>query len=562
MKGTPVLLALALAVPAAAQTTAPSPTPVPPIMPSVSAQAQGTAVDLKIDEAVARALERNLDIAVERLNPPTFDFSIAALEALYRPALNSTFGQRSNVQLPTSQLVGANILDTDTTTFDAGVNQNLKWGGSSVAVGFRNSKVDSSNVFATRNPSFQSNLTASIVQPILRGFKTDTTRTALRVTAINQEISQIQLDATINNTLANVRNAYWDLLYALRAVGVAQSSLELAEKLIVDNKARVEIGTMAPIDVVQSEAEAATRRQTLATAEATLLTAELALKRLIVSGTNDPLWAARINPVDRPTFSPEPIDLQGAITKAIAERTDIAQAKKTLETNDVTLRNLVNQTLPALDLAASYGLSGLGGTQFERGGLGSSQITNTIPGGYADALRNITNLDAPTWNLQLNLSYPIGTSAADAGVARAKVQIQQTQAQLRALELQVATEVTTTALNVQSNLKRVDAGTAARELAQKRLEAENSKFEVGMSTNFQVVQAQRDLADAQIAELRALLDYQKSRVDFERVQRTALARAGISVITGATAGGAGGTGSGAASAATINNAGAGGGRQQ
>ncbi|MGH9332036.1 MAG: TolC family protein [Vicinamibacterales bacterium] len=555
MKGIPVLVALSLAVPAAAQTPAPpAPAPVPP-MPatSVSAQAQGTAVDLKIEEAVARALEHNLDIAVERLNPTTFDFSIAALEAVYKPALTSTIGQRSSVTLPTSQLTGSNRLDTDTTTFDAGLNQNLKWGGSSLSVGFRNAKVDSSNLFATRNPSYQSNITAAFVQPILRGFKTDFTRTQLRVTAINQEISEIQLDTTINNTLANVRNAYWDLLYAQQAVRVEQGSLELAEKLITDNRARVEIGTMAPIDVVQSEAEAATRRQTLATAEATLLTAELALKRMIVSGTSDPLWSARINPVDRPSFSPEPIDLQGAITKAIADRTDIAQAKKTLESNDVSLRNLVNQTLPALDLAASYGLSGLGGTQFERVGLGGTQITNTIPGGYFDALRNISGFDAPAWNLQVNLSYPIGASAADAGVARAKLQIQQTQAQLRALELQVATEVTTTALNVQSNLKRVDAATAARELAQKRLEAENSKFEVGMSTNFQVVQAQRDLTDAQITELRAVLDYQKSRVDFERVQRTALARAGISVISG----GGGGTGSGAATATT-----GGGARQQ
>ncbi|MGH9313379.1 MAG: TolC family protein [Vicinamibacterales bacterium] len=546
-------LILALAASTAAAQTPAAPAPVPPVAASVSAQAQGTAVDLKIEEAVARALDRNLDIAVERLNPTTFDFSIAALEAVYKPALTSTIGQRSSVTLPTSQLTGSNRLDTDTTTFDAGLNQNLKWGGSSLSVGFRNAKVDSSNLFATRNPSYQSNITAAFVQPILRGFKTDFTRTQLRVTAINQEISEIQLDTTINNTLANVRNAYWDLLYAQQAVRVEQGSLELAEKLITDNRARVEIGTMAPIDVVQSEAEAATRRQTLATAEATLLTAELALKRMIVSGTSDPLWSARINPVDRPSFSPEPIDLQGAITKAIADRTDIAQAKKTLESNDVSLRNLVNQTLPALDLAASYGLSGLGGTQFERVGLGGTQITNTIPGGYFDALRNISGFDAPAWNLQVNLSYPIGASAADAGVARAKLQIQQTQAQLRALELQVATEVTTTALNVQSNLKRVDAATAARELAQKRLEAENSKFEVGMSTNFQVVQAQRDLTDAQITELRAVLDYQKSRVDFERVQRTALARAGISVISG----GGGGTGSGAATATT-----GGGARQQ
>jgi outer membrane protein len=547
MKGPVFIVALALAAPAAAQNP-PTPAPVPPIaVTSVAAQAQGTAVDLKLDEAVARALERNLDIAVERLNPQTFDFSIAALEATYRPSLTSALGYRDQTTFSRSQTAGGDVLTTETATANAGVAQNVRWGGGSYSLTFGNTRVAQSDLFATRNPAMNANLNAVYVQPILRGFKTDTTRTQLRVTAINQEISEIQLDTTVNNTLANVRNAYWDLLYAIRAASVAQSSLELAEKLIADNKARVEIGTMAPIDVVQSEAEAATRRQTLATAEATLLTAELALKRLIVSGTSDPLWAARINPVDRPSFSPEPIDLQAAITRAIADRTDIAQARKTLESNDVTLRGLVDQTLPALDLTAGYGLAGVGGTVFERGGLGGA-VTRVIPGGYNDALRTLTNLDAPTWNFQVNLSYPLGTSAAEAGVARARLQIQQTQAQLKALELQVATEVTTTALNVQSNQKRIDAATAARELAQKRLEAENSKFEVGMSTNFLVVQAQRDLADAQITELRALLDYQKSRVDFERVQRTALTRAGISVITGATAGGTGGAATAAAAA--------------
>jgi outer membrane protein len=548
--GTTIVFLLAAAGTAAAQTR-PEVRPIPPMATTAVAEAEGPSVDLRLDDAVARALERNLDIAVERLNPQTYDFTIAALEAVYRPQLTSTLGQRSAVTLPTSQLAGAAIVDTDTTTYDAGLNQNFKWGGTSMSLGFRNSKIDSSNVFATRNPSYQSNITLAIVQPLLRGFKTDATRTQLRVTAINQDISEIQLEARINNTLANVRNAYWDLLYAQEAVGVARGSLELAEKLIADNNARVEIGTMAPIDVVQSQAEAATRRQTLTQAEATRQTAELALKRLIVSGTDDPLWAVRFNPVDRPSFATEPIDLQAAIKTAIQNRTDIGQAKKTLESNDATLRGLVNQTLPALDLAASYGVAGLGGTQFERGGLGSTTIVNTIPGGYVDALRNIYGLDAPAWNLQLNLTYPIGTSAAEAGVARAKLQIQQTNAQLRALELQVATEVTTVGLNVQSNLKRVEAAIAARELAQKRLEAENSKFEVGMSTNFQVVQAQRDLTDAQDVALRALLDYQKSKVEFERVQLTALGQAGISVITGATGGtGIGSGASGGASTAT------------
>jgi outer membrane protein TolC len=130
----------------------------------------------------------------------------------------------------------------------------------------------------------------------------------------------------------------------------------------------------------------------------------------------------------------------------------------------------------------------------------------------------LRNLDYPSWNLQVNVSYNLFGSQADAQYARARVQRNQSQARLRALELQVATEVTNAALNVQSNLKRVEAAVAARELAEKRLEAEQSKFEVGMTTNFFVVQAQRDLRDAQNAELRALADYRKSLVVFERVQ--------------------------------------------
>jgi outer membrane protein TolC len=275
---------------------------------------------------------------------------------------------------------------------------------------------------------------------------------------------------------------------------------------------------MAEIDVVQAEAEAATRRQTVAQAEATWRTAELSLKRLIVGSTEDPLWRARIDPTDRPSFNPAPVDVEAAVRRALDQRTDLVQSRKVLESTDTNLRFLRNQSLPGVDLVASYGLQGIGGTSFIRaGGLGSP-IVQTIPGGYADALTRIRDREFPNWNLAVNLNYPIGTSAADANYARARVERNQSLAQIRALELQVATEVTNAALQLESNLKSLEAATAARELAERRLEAEQSKFEVGISTNFFVVQAQRDLSDAQNAELRTLADYRKSLVEFERVQ--------------------------------------------
>jgi outer membrane protein TolC len=502
----------------------------------------GAPMELRLDEAVQRALERNLDIAVERINPLTVDLSIAALRGAYSPNITSTVGSNYLVQLPTSQLVGGTAVQVDTSTANVGTSWNLPWYGGSLTTTWNNRKQESTNLFTTFTPQFNTSISATYVQPLLRGLTIDLTRQQLRVTQINRDISDVQLRATITNTLANVRNAYWDLLAAQQAVEVARQSVALADKLVEDNKIRVEVGALAPIDIVQAEAEAATRRQSLAQAEATARTAELALKRLIVDGTSDPLWSAALVPVDRPGERTGPIDLLGALRKALDVRTDLQQARMQLESNDVTVKYLRNQRLPAVDLLASYGLQGIGGTRYVRSGTGGS-IQEIIQGGYGDALDMIGRADYPQWTAQVNISYPLGQSSADASYARARLQLTQTQAQIKALELQVATEVTTAATQIESNTKRLEAATAARELAQKRLEAEQSKFEVGMSTNFFVVQAQRDLFDAQLTELRARLDHQKSLVDFDRLQQTSLSRPTLSTVsTGGTTGGTSRTG--------------------
>ena len=492
----------------------------------------GTNVDLTLDEATTRALERNLDIAVERLNPQTFDFSIAALDASYLPTFTSNVGLRSQTQFPRSQTAGADMLTTETFTGNSGVAQNVKWGGGSFAVTFNNNRQKQTDLFATRNPVLNANVNAIYIQPLLRGFRIDGTRSQLQVTHLTQEMSEIALRGTIVRTLANVRNAYWDLVYAIEAADVAGRSLSLATKLVEDNRARVEVGAMAPLDVVQAQAEEATRRQVLTRADAERRTAELALKRLIVNGTDDPFWTAAINPVDRPTYTTEALDVAGAVKQALTNRTDLQQSQKQLAANDISLRSLSDQLMPALDLTSSYGLAGVGGPQFIRQGLGGA-IAQTIPSGYSDALRIISDRTAPTWNFALTLSYPIGSSPAEANLARARIQQRQTIAQSRQMELQIATEVTNAALQVEANREGLQAAAAARDLAQRRLDAEQSRFDVGLSTNFFVVQAQRDLRDAQNAELRALLDYRRAQVEFARVQEVPAAGGpGVNTING------------------------------
>jgi len=503
----------------------------------------GQVVELTLDDAVERALDRNLELTVERMNPTTFDLSLARIKAVYRPTLTSTLGQQSRINPPTSTLNGGSVVDNDTTTYNMGVAQAVPWGGGSFNFQFNNNKQVSSNTFNNYNPAFNSNFALNYTQPILRGLTTDGNRQQIQVTAISRDISELQLRGIVATTVASVRNAYWELLYATQAVDVARGSLDLAERLVQDNRARVEVGTMAPLDVVQADAEAATRRGAVTTAEANLRTAELTLKRLIVNGTDDPLWRTQVTPVDRATFRNESVDVETAVRKALAERSDIDVARKTVESNDITLKYSHNLTLPALDASLQYGAVGLGGVQYQRTGSGvTSVITGTVPGGIGDAFRTLTGNNYPNWNVALNFSYPLGQSATEANYARARIQRNQAAAQLRALELSIAAEVTNAGLQVESNLKRYEAATAARELSETRLSAEQSRFEVGLSTNFFVVQAQRDLATQQITELRALLDYRKSLVDFERVQQSPAAGRGTQITSVTAAGGGGVTG--------------------
>jgi outer membrane protein TolC len=524
----------------AAKTAVQAPTPT-----AVQVPGEGPTLSLTLDDAVRFALERNLDIAVQRLNPQLQDIAVASARTFYSPTVTSTLGQNLTQNAPTSQLQlaqGGGGVTNRTFTYNGGLTKNFSYYGGVFAATFNNSRQATNSNNAFYNPQFNSTWTLSYTQPLLRDFRIDTQRRQLTVTQVNREISEVQLKASMTNLVSNVRNAYWDYVFTTQAVEVARQSFDLASKLVQDNQTRVEIGTMAPIDVVQAQAEQATRRQALVTAENNRRTAELALKRLIVSGTEDTNWAATLDPVDRPEFLPEPIDIEAAIRNALSQRTDIEIAKKNVQNNSTTLSFLRNQTLPIVDLQVNYGVQGVGGPRLERSNTGvlGSQITSTVPGGMFDALESLFANRYPRWTAQVNLSYPIGLSTQDAAVARARVQLSQIQAQLRQIELQIASDVTNAGIQVRNTAEAVQAAQAARDLSQRRLEAEQSKFEVGMSTNYFVVQAQRDLNDARNSELRAILNYRKALVEYERLQQTTLSNANITVI--AAGGGGGGAG--------------------
>jgi outer membrane protein TolC len=241
----------------------------------------------------------------------------------------------------------------------------------------------------------------------------------------------------------------------------------------------------------------------------------------------------------------QPIDLDAAVQNALSKRTDLQQARKTLESNDIQLLYARNQTLPDLNLEVNYGLTGLGGTQFLRGQGFPGPIIGQIDRGLGSVIGDLFTNSFPNWSFTVRLGYPIGLGSAEATLARARLQYTQAQTQIRNLELQVATQVRDAARQVNTNAKRVETTRVARELNDRRLEAEQKKFTAGTSTSFFVFQAQRDLAQARNNELRAALDYNKSLVDFETVQESSLGggSGSVTVLTsGSTAAGAGGTG--------------------
>ena len=213
--------------------------------------------DLSLDDAIERALDRNLDIAVQRINPLVQDLGIASANAAFLPLFQTGFGVNrattpARTQLDGGRLGGSSTVITDRGNYDLGINQQLKWGGGQYNVGWDSNRLESTSRFSSFNPSYGANMSVGYTQPLLRGFKTDNQRRQLIVSQINRDISDIDLEETIANTLADVRAAYWDLSYAVAAVGVQEQALELAEQLVSDNQARVEIGTLAPIDVVQA----------------------------------------------------------------------------------------------------------------------------------------------------------------------------------------------------------------------------------------------------------------------------------------------------------------------
>ena len=478
---------------------------------------------LTADEAVRLALENNLGLQVARVDPRVDDLTIAAARGAWSPNFTSTL-QRASTDSPNTSFLsgaaGAGISDARLLT-NIGVEQALKWGGR-YSVGWDTTRSTTTNIFSNFSPQIRSSLALNYRQPLLRGFGIDSARRQLLTSETSREITDLGLRQKVAMTTRGVRTAYADLVFAIASLDVARQSLELARESLRNTRSRVEIGTTPPIDIIEAEAEEATRAEAAILAEAQIDTAEDALRTLIFNPDMPDFWALRLEPAEVPPFAPVPVDVDGLVRNALQQRTDLLQARKGLEADDVAIRFFRNESLPDVSAAFDYGLTGLGGTQFLRGAGFPGSIIGQSERSFAAVLRDLFGNDFPSWTASLNVSYPLGATPQKANLARARLQYSQSVAALKESELQVVAQVRAAARQVATNQRRVDTTRVSRQFAERRLDAEQRKLAAGTSTSFVVFQAQRDLALARNNELRAILDFSRSTVDLATVQEAPL----------------------------------------
>jgi outer membrane protein len=545
------------AIPPSGQTPPPNTpsmqTPPMPALPSTEAPPQptGPTKQLTLDAAVQSALEQNLTLQVQKIDPRVQDYFVAQTRTAWIPTWVSS-GSYNKVQSPTEQsyLGNASTYDSNTSAFSTGVNQLLPW-GTTLSASWTGSRQEA-NIGQTFNPATKGALNFNFTQPVLRNLSIDNARQQLQISKVNREMSDIQLRQVVVGTVRNVKYAYWNLVGARSNLEVAQQSLALSRQTLKDNQTRVEVGTMAPIDIVQAQAEVANNEEQVIVAQASVQQAEDTLRTLIFDPQSPDFWTQHLEPTDQPTLATTAIDVEAAIKSALDKRTDLQQTQKIMAQSQINIRYTQNQTKPAVNMSVGYSTNALGGVT-----LPSVNEDGTIKPpvriGYGSVLGDTFSAAFPSWNVGVSVSYPIGASNAQLGLARARLQYHESELQLRQQQMTVGQQVRDVVRRVNTNLKRIDATRAARELSERKLEAEQKKFAVGLSTSFQVVQAQRDLATARYNEVTAVLDYTTSLADYEAVQETSVGTTTTGgTVTLATAS-SNGTGSTAPSNNSSNN---------
>ena len=472
----------------------------PPPLEAPALDIRDNAIQLPIDRAIEVALQRNLGIVIQRYI--RVQQRLAIIEALGLYDLNATIdAMADNNSSPAPTRFQASQSQSQGINF--GLRQRTPQGGL-VSVGWQNSRSKSD---ISTSP-YRSGLTFSFDQPLLRNYGRYANERSIVVAQINSRLSRQEFALQVTDIAQRVVNAYWSLVNAREQLVVAQESLQLARDLHGRNKIQVQVGTLAPLELTQSEAAIATREEGIIQATSAVGDAEDTLRQLL-NLPPGPLWQTPIVPTSDPKTSEKvTVNVDEALRIALAQRPELANQQIQLEQAKRDAEYFRGQLKPTLDLAVSYGYSGLGTA-------------------YSGAFNQITGLDFRGWSAQLNFAYPIQNRTARAQSASANIAVDRFQALYDQQRLVIETEVRRAARAVDTAVKSIEAASKARQFQEKNLDAEKKRYENGMSTSFQITQIQEQLTTARSGEVTAIVNYRTALAEYYRATGKLLDQEGV-----------------------------------
>lgn len=459
-------------------------------------------------EAVELALENNYSLNVERHNRLLREWDITSDRAAYDPT--GTFGLNWNrAKTPSASVLSGGTSVTDIVTdYTFGFQQPFST-GSTFEVNFEGTRNRTTNFFSSLVPAINTHFELTFRQQLLEGFLKADAEYDLEIGQNNLDLSTAQFRATVIDIVSQVQNSFWELDYALRDIDVKQKSLELAQTTYEQNQARLEVGTASRLEVVQAEAEVASRKEELIGSQSSYRLAQDQLIRLITPLEDPRKFSGELVPDQTDRTLPPPEPYSQLLETAIAMRPEIEQSDLTISNQEVELNRSRDKLKPSLDFVASYQQFGLGGTRVERDfsqGFINPPIIDIIPGGVSDALSQTFSGNYYGYIIGLNLQLPIHNTEARARNAQAQIQLNQAKMQRDSIEQDIGTQIRSSLTLIDGNRARVEASQTAVKAARERLDGEQARFDVGMGTTRDLIEAQRDLLLAESVLLRARID--------------------------------------------------------
>ena len=487
------------------------------------------SIVLSLKAAIIRALSNNVSIAVESFNSKVKKETIIESLSEFDAMLGLELSTGRKTQQLASAFSSPNRMANDNDNWDLSLSQKLVT-GANYQFDFTNNRNKTNSKTAGLNPSYSSEFQLSLTQPLLKNFGVDLNKRNIHIANNDVDISDYEFKAKAIDVVSDVENTYWDFVFTLGDLEVKQKSLERAKDLQRRVKVQVLVGIMAPIETLQADSEVASREEFLLTAQDVIEDNQDKLKNILNIDFSSPEGLSPIYPSSEANVLMEDFNFNEIVKMALANRPDYLAKKKDLENKDILVKYQENQIYPSVDLVGSLGINGLSGEAITITS-GTFQGKSSYGGSYGNSLSDALSTKYYNWEFGVKFSYPLGNRSAKSKLSASRLEKAQLILGIKGLEKKIILEVRESARQLKTDSKRIKAATIAKKLADEKLKAEEKKFEVGLSTSFNVLKFQEDLAEAQSNVIKTIIDYKQSRVRFRKSTASTLKHHDVTLTT-------------------------------